>query len=157
YDFDGASNIRTITDNRPASAVPDGDPRRNTQIFAYDDLYRLTRAQYSFAPPGGLARNDGKIDYSYDRKGNMLAQTSTLTNHIEKGLPVADLGQMDSGGASGRWSRVGRAASDQPGPHALTHISNLRSQIQNRDYPYDSNGNMLNIDALTNTWDFRDR
>ncbi len=157
YDFDGISNIKTISDLRPASAVSAGDPRRNTQLFQYDDLYRLTRAQYSFALPGDLARNDGEINYRYDRIGNMLAQTSTLTNHLERGLPVANLGQMESGGAMGRWNRSGRASTDPPGPHALTSIQNSEATNQTRLYPYDPNGNMTNIDGLVCTWDFKDR
>lgn len=155
YDFDGVSNIKSIKDRRPGSAVPEGDPRRNTQLFQYDDLYRLTHAQYSFAVPGVATRNDGEINYRYDRIGNMLAQTSTLTNHVEKSLPVADLGQMDSGGSAGRWSRAGRGANDDPGPHALTAIRH--SPFATRYYPYDSNGNMTDIDGLVCTWDFKDR
>ncbi len=46
YDFDGVSNIKAIHDNRPTSAVAAGDPRRNTQLFGYDDLYRITYAGY---------------------------------------------------------------------------------------------------------------
>ena len=153
YDFDGVSNIKAIRDQRPGSVLPAGDPRRNTQLFQYDDLYRITRAQYSFALPGATNDN-GVINYRYDRIGNMLAQTSTIT-HDEKGLPVANLGDMDSGGAAGRIGRVGRAPTDPPGPHALSSIRN--SQFAIRSYPYDANGNMLIIDGLTNTWDFKDR
>lgn len=154
YDFDGVSNIKSIADLRPGSTVPEGDPRRNTQLFGYDDLYRLTRVQYSFALPGGASRNDGEINYRYDRIGNMLAQNSTL-DHQERGLPVANLGEMDSGGASGRWNRAGRAANDPAGPHALTAIRH--PQLATRTYPYDANGNMTNIDGLVCTWDFKDR
>ena len=153
YDFDGVSNIKSITDLRPGSAVPAGDPRRNTQLFQYDDLYRITRAQYSFALPGATTDN-GVINYRYDRIGNMLAQTSTIV-HDEKGLPVVNLGEMDSGGNLGRTGRIGRSPTDPPGPHALTAIR--RSPLAARNYPYDANGNMLNIDGLINTWDFKDR
>lgn len=154
YEFDGVSNIRRIDDQRPGSVVPAGDPRRNTQLFQYDDLYRLTRAQYSFALPGQGDRNDGEITYRYDRIGNMLAQLSTL-NHVEKGLPVANLGEMDSGGSSGRWNRKGRVANDPPGPHALTAIRH--SPLATRLYPYDPNGNMTSLDGMLATWDFKDR
>ncbi len=154
YDFDGVSNIKSITDLRPGSAVPEGDPRRNTQLFRYDDLYRLTRVQYSFTLPGAAPRNDGEINYRYDRIGNMLAQTSSL-DHQEKGLPVANLGEMDSGGAAGRWNRAGRAPNDPPGRHALTSIRHSSFAI--RHFPYDPNGNMTNIDGLICTWDFKDR
>jgi RHS repeat-associated protein len=157
YEFDGVSNIRRIDDQRPGSVVPAGDPRRNTQIFQYDDLHRLTQVQYSFALPGQADRNDGEISYRYDRIGNMLAQTSTFTNHLEKGLPVADLGEMESGGASGRMGRIGRNPGDPPGPHALTSIQNPASSIQHRVYPYDANGNMTALDGMVATWDFKDR
>jgi RHS repeat-associated protein len=158
YDFDGVSNIKSITDFRPGSAVPAGDPRRNTQLFQYDDLYRITRAQYSFALPGAAPSNDGEIDYRYDRIGNMLAQTSTLNDADPlTGLPVANLGQMLSGGGAGTANRRGRAATDPPGPHALTSVTPASTNSPPRAYPYDANGNMTLIDGLTNTWDFKDR
>lgn len=155
YDFDGVSNIDAIRDLRPAASVPEGDPRRNTQIFQYDDLYRLTRVQYSFHLPGNAVRNDGVINYRYDRIGNMLEQSSTL-DHKEKGMPVANLGLMESGGGpTGRMNRVGRAAGDPPGPHALGRITNPSAPVRN--YRYDSNGNMTLIDGLATTYDFKDR
>lgn len=146
YDFDGVSNIRSITDQRPASVIPASDPRRNTQAFAYDDLYRLTRVRYN--PPTPQSSTNF-IAYRYDRIGNMLAQTSDIT-HVENGLSVTDLGEMSYGGTAGRVNRSGRAKNDPPGPHALTSISN-------RSYPYDANGNMTQIDGLKCTWDFKDR
>jgi RHS repeat-associated protein len=155
YDFDPVSNIRSIEDRRPATVVPVGNARRNTQIFRYDDLYRLTGAQYSFEAPGQVRRNDGEIHYRYDRIGNMLAQTSTLTNHVENGQRVVDLGEMDSGGSAGRWSRLGRTATDPPGPHALTGIRHPSAAA--RQYDYDPNGNMVSLDGMTATWDFKDR
>lgn len=156
YDFDGVSNIKDIFDNRPGSVVASGDPRRNTQLFAYDDLYRITQAQYSFNAPGATIRNDGQINYRYDRIGNMLAQTSSLSDTDPlTGLPVANLGTMNSGGASGRLNRIGRQPNDPPGPHALSQI--VATNAQTRNYPYDANGNMTVIDDLTNTWDFKDR
>jgi len=158
YAFDDASNIKTIYDNRPTSVVAAGDPRRNTQLFQYDDLYRITYAGYAFGPPGDTTITGSLINYNYDRIGNMLSQTSTINDSDPlTGLPVANLGAMTSGGSSGTWSRVGRAATDPPGPHALSQISNSQSQIPSRNYAYDANGNMLNIDGLTNTWDFKDR
>ncbi|MBL9167631.1 MAG: VCBS repeat-containing protein [Verrucomicrobiales bacterium] len=157
YRFDDASNIRQITDQRPGSAVPAGDPRRNTQIFDYDDLYRLTSAQYSFALPGQATRNDGAIQYRYDRIGNMLAQTSDLDHRDERGRPLANLGSMSYGGSAGSRSRRGRLPADPPGPHALTAIRSPQSDASARSYPYDSNGNMLEIDGLSCLWDFQDR
>jgi RHS repeat-associated protein len=158
YSFDPANNISAIDDRRPASAAPAGDPRRNTQLFQYDDLDRLTRVQYSFQLPGESARNDGDINYRYDRIGNMLAQTSTL-DHQENGRPIANVGQMESGGPAGRFNRIGRAANDPPGPHALSSISRPSTQTnsQLRVYPYDANGNMTDIEGLQCAWDFKDR
>ncbi len=153
YTFDGVSNIQSIVDRRPADAVPAGDHRRNTQTFQYDDLYRLTHVQYSFAPAGG-AGSDGDVSYRYDRIGNRLAQVSSI-DQTDNGLPVANLGQMESGGALGRSNRTGRAAGDPPGPHALTAIINPTAGT--RAYTYDDNGNMSQLDGMTATWDFKDR
>jgi YD repeat-containing protein len=155
YAFDGVSNIKAINDQRPATAVPATDPRRNSQTFAYDDLYRLTRAQYNL--PNPASNNGGEIDYRYDRIGNMLSQTSDI-QQFENGLSVTQLGAMGYGGAAGASGRLGRAATDPPGPHALTSVSQpSTNNPQPRVYGYDANGNMTNIDGLACTWDFKDR
>lgn len=151
YDFDGVSNIKAIHDNRPLSVISANDPRRNAQLFQYDSLYRLTRAEY----PAILDGSPGHIDYRYDRIGNMTSQLSNIP-HVEDGRSVTDLGTMISGGTAGSSGRLGKGT--QPGPHALTAITQpSTNNPQPRLYPYDQNGNMTNIDGLTNTWDFKDR
>ena len=144
YQFDAASNITRIDDNR--AAIPNSDPRKNTQVFGYDDLYRLTSVQY----PALLSGSAGSIAYAYDRIGNMLSQGSNITA-TENGLPLTNLGTMSYGGTAGPSGRIGRSAG-QPGPHALTAVSG-----GSRSYPYDANGNMETIDGMTCTWDFKDR
>ena len=129
YDFDPASNVKAIHDERLASAVALTDKRRNTQNFTYDDLYRLTRVQYNLPNPS--PDNGGQINYRFDRIGNMLSQTSDIV-HSENGFPVANLGSMQSGGGpGGRSDRFGRSPGEPPGPHALT-------SIENRSYQYDA-------------------
>ncbi len=146
YNFDGASNITRIDDQRDLAGQPRAAERVNTQVFSYDSLYRLTRVDY----PGAQAAAAKYVEYRYDRIGNMLRQTSDIVQE-ENGLPVANLGTMDSGGSSGRLGRVGRPAGSPPGPHALTSVGGTRS------YDYDPNGNMKAIDGLQCTWDFKDR
>ena len=155
YDLDPVSNIRGIDDRRPESLVPSGDARRNTQRFQYDNLYRLTRVQYN---PSALnpQSTTNSISYRYDRIGNMLSQSSDIA-HLEKGVSVTDVGAMAYGGTSGRSNRNGRQPNDPPGPHALSGISNPGSPLANRNYSYDANGNMTQIDGLRCTWDFLDR
>ncbi len=147
YSFDGVSNIKNLIDQRPGSTVLATDRRRNSQAFAYDDLYRLTRVQYNL--PNPATANGGHINYRYDRIGNMLAQTSDIA-HEEDGISVTDLGTMDYGGTAGRSSRMGRQPADPPGPHAL-------SQIRNSTYTYDASGNMTLVDGRKCVWDFKDR
>lgn len=154
YQFDAASNIRAIQDQRDLTAISATDKRRNSQAFAYDDLYRLTRAQYNL--PASSADNGGEIDYRYDRIGNMLSQTSTIDQQ-DQDLPVADLGSMGYGGPLGPSNRGGRKPGDPPGPHALTSIHNSSISNSSRAFPYDANGNMTEIDNLHCTWDFKDR
>ncbi|MEZ5326894.1 MAG: toxin TcdB middle/N-terminal domain-containing protein [Verrucomicrobiales bacterium] len=144
YQFDAASNITRIDDNR--AAIPAADPRKNTQVFGYDDLYRLTSVQY----PALLGGSAGSIGYTYDRIGNMLSQGSNIAA-TENGLPLTNLGTMSYGGTAGASGRIGRSGG-QPGPHALTAVSG-----GSRSYPYDANGNMEAIDGMACTWDFKDR
>lgn len=156
YTFDPASNIKSIQDMRPLTVVPVGDPRRNNQVFGYDDLNRLVFAGYSFDGPGSTNSDSGYINYNYDRIGNMLSETSSMTNTVTAtGLPSVNLGSMQSGGSAGSFNRVGRGPNDPPGPHALTTINN--DQTSPRYYSYDANGNMTIADGLTNTWDFKNR
>lgn len=158
YQYDAVDNPKQITDQRSAAAVPAGDKRRNTQLFQYDDLYRLTGVQYSLAAPGSTNSNDGIINYRYDRIGNPLSQTSTLPDTDPRtALPAVNLGTMRSGGTAGSSNRVGRGPADGPGPHALTQITAAQSGTPVRDFSYDANGNMSDLDGATLTWDFSDR
>jgi RHS repeat-associated protein len=155
YTFDGVSNVDRIDDLRTGVDRGAGNSRRNTQILQYDDLYRLTRVQYSFALPGQMERNDGVVDYRYDRIGNMLFKSSPEgEGHIdpEPGEEsVVNLGAMSYGGALGASGRDGRAPADPPGPHALT------ATVQDGTLSYDGNGNMDNLDGLVCAWDYKDR
>jgi RHS repeat-associated protein len=152
YDLDPVSNVRAIHDQRPVLTVPTDDPRRNSQVFDYDNLYRLTHVRYNAPHP--VAANGGHIRYRYDRIGNMLEQTSDM-QHIERGSPVTDPGTMAYGGTGGATGRIGRHEGDPPGPHAVTEIS--RPSSARRDAQYDANGNLTELDGLRFTWDFRDR
>jgi RHS repeat-associated protein len=149
YSFDAASNVQQIDDQRSLSGTPDAAKRFNTQVFSYDDLYRLTRVGY---PVMGTTVTN-RVDYRYDRIGNMLTQTSDLAQ-TQDGVPLANLGVMTSGGATGRFNRQGRNPGEAPGPHALTQISGNGGS---RDFSYDANGNLIIGDGVTNTWDFKDR
>jgi YD repeat-containing protein len=152
YELDPGSNVRSIHDDRPAGTLALDDPRRNSQAFGYDDLNRLTGVEYN--APNPTAANGGRIEYRYDRIGNMLEQTSDMA-HFEQGRSVTDLGILSYGGPAGTSGRIGRAGADPPGPHALSEIRNQESELRN--YSYDANGNMTVIDSLRCTWDFRDR
>ena len=117
--------------------------------YQYDSLNRLISAQTT-GPELGQS-------FGYDGFGNLLSQTSSLDQQ-ERGLPVANLGAMQFGGAGGRSGRQGRAAADPPGPHALTQITAAATNgPQFRVYPYDANGNMTDLDGLVCTWDYKDR
>ncbi|HXJ75904.1 MAG TPA: hypothetical protein VNM37_23820, partial [Candidatus Dormibacteraeota bacterium] len=118
YSFDAASNVQRIDDQRNVTGMPEAGRRFNTQVFGYDNLYRLTRTGY---PVLGSAITN-HIDYRYDRIGNMLSQSSDIVQNQDE-LPVANLGSMTSGGPTGRFNREGRNPGDAAGPHALTRIS----------------------------------
>jgi RHS repeat-associated protein len=145
YVYDPVSNIKKIIDSR--TAFSPGSPRHNTQIFQYDDLYRLTRVRY--AHKDDHAANHGQIDYAYDAIGNMLYKSSPVGDgHIDDPNYV-NLGEMTYTG--GRFGRIGREPNNLPGPHALTGADN------GGIYEYDKNGNMTNIEGAGCTWDFTDR
>ena len=140
YTFDAASNITQATDRR--EHIPTADPRHNTQSFGYDDLYRLTRAQWA---------DQKQIDYAYDRIGNMTRQSSPDSGPRHIADPDVNLGAMSYGQRLGASGRAGRNPNDPPGPHALTRTGS------GRQYPYDANGNMTDMDGMQLNWDFKDR
>lgn len=154
YTLDGSSNVLRIDDWRPSGVHPQGDRRRNTQIFSYDDLSRLIGVQYSYALPGSSDGNQGRIEYRYDRIGNMLFKSSPdgqgHIDHNEHGRSIVNLGQMAYGGDWGDWNRIGRPPGSPPGPQALTSLTD------GRVLAYDDNGNLTEVDGLLCTYDFRD-
>ena len=144
YHLDGVSNIVDIDDLRPrAGALASAPQRVNDQSFEYDDLYRLTRVDYGFK----VGDDPAGISYRYDRIGNLLEQTSNIL-HRERGRTVADPGHFEYQG--GRSQRTGRAPGDLPGPHAATGTGSHR-------IAYDDNGNVVRLDDVELTWDFKDR
>ena len=151
YSFDGTSNILRIDDRRKLEGRLDAENRFNTQVFTYDSLYRLTRAEY----PTMDGLGSKHIRYRYDRIGNMLSKTSDINHSDSSGNSIADLGEMFSGANAGRSNRIGRKNGDSPGPHALTSIRESDGRM--RVYDYDRNGNMTLIDGLKCEWDFKDR
>lgn len=155
YRFDSMSNIERIEDLRNGVERDRNDPRRNGQVFEYDDLYRLSRVQHSFSLPGEPPRNDGMIDHRYDRIGNMLFRgqpPGEVANLDSPGVtPAAFPGEMSYGGGQGSSNRIGRGPSDGPGPSALT------STTEDDAISYDANGNLEQHQGRDLTWDYRDR
>jgi RHS repeat-associated protein len=141
YTYDGVSNIKSITDHRPIAA---NDPSNGTQTFAYDDLYRLTRAE---------GTGYGAISFQYDAIGNMIFKGSPAApdpKHIAD--PLINLGEMTSGGTAGTRNRGVRQPGDPAGPHAITATES------GLIYDYDDNGNMVShAEGDIYEWDFRDR
>lgn len=128
YAFDNSSDIVSITDNRPDRTAENDQ----TQVFAYDDLYRLTGAVGTY----------GQIDYAYNSVGNMISKTSTTADER------LNLGDMRYGECLSPGDRCA-------GPHALTFAAG-------ETYAYDANGNLAqkNIaggDETVYVWDHRDR
>lgn len=153
YSYDGMANITSILDERNGEAIPDDDARRNHQQFAYDDLYRLTSADYARDPEASGFGADGRIGYRYDSIGNMLAKGSDIDD-VRGRFSVTNLGDMSYGGAGGTSGREGRAAGDPPGPQALTLMDDGTFA---RGLNYDDLGNLTMLDGMSYTWNFASR
>ena len=153
YDYDGLSNVLSIIDGRDAEIIPEEDARRNSQLFVYDDLYRLVGASYAFDTAAAEFGNNGVLAYRYDSIGNMLAKNSDIEDSDGR-FSITNLGDLTYGGASGASGRDGRAFGDAPGPQALTALDD---GTFNRTLTYDDQGNMTLRDGLSLTWDFNNR
>lgn len=150
YEYDNNSNITRINDVRPGDVIPEGSPRRNHQGFAYDDMGRLITAQYGFGVLPASLGNAGRIDYRYDRLGNLLTQESDIDDRDGRFSRV-HLGTLAYGGNAGTSGRDGRAPGDDPGPHAVTFQDD---GVFTRGFTYDDNGSMTGIGDLELTWNF---
>ncbi len=149
YTLDPVSNLLAIDDLR--TQVAPSDPMFNSQDLVYDDLHRL--ASYELVDPDVPETPRGSIHYAYDKLGNMLSKTSDIV-HDGSTRSLTNLGDLEYGGAAGRFDRTGRDPTDPPGPHALTQLG---TAPQPSLYEYDANGNLVSFDGLTAEWDFKDR
>ncbi|GEM_PF-1047524 len=120
YTFDNIGNVKSITD------------RVNTasQVFGYDNLYRLTSA---------TGQGYGTHGYEYDSIGNRTAQVknSERTDYLygSEGTPVPGFDEVP---AVGFEETSGEET--YGGPHALTSAKKGNETIAN--YSYDLNGNL---------------
>lgn len=139
YQYDSASNITGIIDK--LTATQSKLHIHNTQDFVYDDLYRLINIRYTPEDHSDQSLHDnGYISYQYDPIGNMIKKESDI-DHQEKGKSITNLGTMQYG-------------KNNAGPHALSFADNGDDQ---RSFLYDANGNMIQNDGLTCSWDFKNR
>ena len=151
YRYDGASNVLEIDDRRPSAFRTQHFD--NSQRFSYDDLHRLTGADYE----------TGHLDLAYDRVGNLTHRrfvTAAATAPDTARVAPAAAGALEPdeaapggiryGGTGGAVGRIGRA-DERPGPQAPT------ADETGRDYAYDANGNLTRLGDTTLTWDFKDR
>ena len=144
YQLDSVSNITKINDLRPRiSALANIPERVNDQSFVYDDFYRLLQVRYGFK----IGDDPAIVSYRYDTIGNLLEQSSNIAQYEHNDV-VVDLGKFEYLG--GHRGRAGRVPGDMPGPHALTRTSNY-------ELDYDNNGNIVRINDMELTWDFKDR
>ena len=136
YRYDGVSNVLSITDRRPTAIQ--AQRFDNSQLFTYDDLYRLTGAIY----------DTGRLSLTYDRIGNLTERRFVAAPGAPAGPSTP--GRIRHGGPAGASNRIGRSAK-APGPQAPS------SDETGRTYTYDANGNLTQLDDMTLTWDFKDR
>lgn len=149
YRYDPTSHVTHIIDRRPFAAIPRDSARRNTQVFAYDDLDRLVSARY--AQPDDLSANLGQIDYGYDEIGNLVRKSTPpegQKGHIDH--PGLSLGTLVYGSGQSA-NRNGRLPGEPPGPNAVTSTSSGRT------FEYDPSGNMTRRDGATLGWDAKDQ
>ena len=137
YDYDNLNNIIKIDDERSVNGL-----KSASQMFIYDDLYRLTQAKGAY----------GAINYAYNAIGNLTQKYSPSagqTGHIAD--PLINLKKLTYGGdAAGAFNRIGKG--NKPGPHAVT------STESGLVYDYDDNGNMTQHGQGDQyEWDYKNR
>ncbi|MHC1768190.1 MAG: toxin TcdB middle/N-terminal domain-containing protein [Verrucomicrobiia bacterium] len=127
YRFDPTGNILEIQD----AIGPDDAPGSADQVFDYDCLDRLTRAQ---SPAYGA------LNYRYNPTGNLIHQRA------DNGDPRVDLGDY-------RYGR--RVDVDGAGPHAVKETAGgTRGPLS---IVYDANGNYRRRNEVEYAFDFQDR
>ncbi|MBC8233575.1 VCBS repeat-containing protein [bacterium] len=127
YRFDGPSNILEIID----AIEPDDSPGNAEQLFQYDSLYRLIKAQ---SPAYGT------LQYRYNPIGNLIYKSA------DSGDPRVDLGNFTYGT---------RININGAGPHAVTGVSGGAHGYL--AITYDANGNYRTYGETTYDFDYLDR
>ncbi|HZM78664.1 MAG TPA: SpvB/TcaC N-terminal domain-containing protein [Candidatus Limnocylindrales bacterium] len=128
YTYDDVGNVTSIQNDTVAPSGPDvgmqvGGP--STQTFRYDDLYRLTHAEGSYAPRDPKV-NRYRSDFTYDTINNITRKTQTHElvpqngNAQTQGATTYDYTYTFAGG----------------GPHAASTIGPFT-------IAYDANGNLI--------------
>ena len=154
YTYDAVSNITHIQDGRTNPELDtigseigiNAEEARKfnaTQFFEYDSLYRLIQA----TNPAVY----GTLIYRYDPIGNMIRKDADLVEPD----PIMDLGAMTCGGTAGTYGRVGRNPGEPAGPHAITATE--KGPEGGMAFQYDANGNVVSLQGITFTWDYKDR
>jgi RHS repeat-associated protein len=146
YQYDASSNITAISDQR---ALPDKDPRLNSQQFRYDDLDRLE--EYRLLASDNVSIR-GLIQYKYDAVGNLVFKSSAAlgsNGHVDD--PAVNVGTLAYGGAFGQYNRTVRTPTDPPGPHNVTTTQSGLS------FDYTANGAIARTKDVRFIWDTNDR
>lgn len=148
YEYDAANNLTGVLDKRPETVHAAGTPLRNTHVAEYDDAYRMTSVDYSYSLPGETPVSAGKVQYRYDRLGNLISQVSDLPN-APGASSDPNLGTLAYGGSLGSSNRDG-ANEEVPGPHLLTSITN---GAEVREFTYDDGGSLTRIGDVEFAYD----
>jgi RHS repeat-associated protein len=144
YGYDKVGNVLSLSNNVAVPAPSQfGGP--TSQIFEYDDLYRLTSARgaFQFAPD---KTNQYTLGLSYDTIHRTLSKTQT--NDVVQ-PSAATIPQHKT-------TYAFAYAYQGPRPHAVAHVDN-------RTFSYDANGNQtgwandLNGTSRTIVWDDENR
>lgn len=144
YAYDGLSNILRVTNNasRPASNLMGGG---SDYQYTYDDLYRLTRAEGDHQ--GSNLEHRYTLDMTYNTVGGILSKNQV---HERKAFNKKD------------WSTEVKNTYELDYAYGNTS-AHAPSQIGDKSYSYDANGNQTNWEDDTNgqrreiVWDEENR
>lgn len=139
YTFDKARNVKYI--NNLSVATENGIGGSTTHSYGYDDLYRLTKADGTFAGDGTKS-GEYHMTMDYDNMYNPISKKLQLKQYGTQFNDSLNTGYNLSYTIAGNYQQISNIAENS---YRTERMINKKETPSVHEYSYDANGNQLTV------------